>query len=41
MTIVRIAAPPPEGQHVTLRLIGAGIVGFGIGAVATQLLSVA
>jgi urease accessory protein len=37
MTLVRVAAPPLAGQHVNLRLIGAGIVGFGIATALTQL----
>ena len=41
MTVARITAPGATGQHVNLRLVGAGIVGFGIAAVATQLLGAA
>lgn len=38
MAVARITAPV-AAEHAKLRLIGAGIVGLGIGAVATQLLS--
>lgn len=41
MTIVHVTAPATAGQHANLRLIGAGIVGLGIGTVATQLLAAA
>jgi urease accessory protein len=37
MAVARITAPV-AGEHAKLRLIGAGIVGLGIGTVATQLL---
>jgi urease accessory protein len=41
MTIARMTAPGATGQHVNLRLVGAGIVGFGIATVASQLLGAA
>jgi urease accessory protein len=37
MTLVRVAPPPLAGQHVNLRLVGAGIAGFGIATALTQL----
>jgi urease accessory protein len=37
MALTRVVAPPLAGQHVNLRLIGAGIVGFGIATALTQL----
>jgi urease accessory protein len=39
MMLVRTLAPPVWGQHANVRLIGAGIVGLGIGAAMTQVLS--
>jgi urease accessory protein len=41
MTVARITAPQTTGQHANLRLIGAGIVGFGFATVMTQLLAAA
>ena len=41
MTLVKITAPVAAGQHVNLRLIGAGIVGFGFATAMTQLLGAA
>jgi urease accessory protein len=38
MMLARRLAPHAGEPHINLRLIGAGIVGLGIGAVATQLL---
>jgi urease accessory protein len=41
MMVARRLAPQAGSQHVNMRLIGAGIVGLGLGAVATQLLGAA
>ena len=41
MMVARRLAPQAGGQHANMRLIGAGLVGLGIGAVMTQLFAVA
>jgi urease accessory protein len=41
MTIARVTAPAAAAPHANLRLVGAGIVGFGVATVATQLLGAA
>jgi urease accessory protein len=41
MMVARRLAPRAGEQHVNMRLMGAGLVGLGIGAVATQLLGAA
>jgi urease accessory protein len=41
MTIARITAPAAAAPQANLRLVGAGIVGFGIATVASQLLGAA
>jgi len=41
MMFARRLAPDADAQHVNLRLIGAGLIGLGLGAVATQLFGAA